>query len=181
MVALVTVWKRYRESRAVDDDDFFEKYLGPGTGGRNDNLLDEPAEVGQGPFGASATDFSTFPAPPGAYPDRTIHYGQTNSGSVFRPANYGIEYPPDVAHANSTSANKSGGVRDERAYDEARSHSGASAGHPFADPVNAPRTGVAPMTYPRPVFGRTQEMVATDSYYGPNSAGVGAGGMGFAH
>jgi hypothetical protein len=29
------------------------------------------------------------------------------------------------------------------------------------------------VTYPRPIQGRAQGMVTTDSYYGPNTAGVG--------
>jgi len=176
--------KRYRESRAAaDDDEFFEKYLSPGSGGHGDNVPEEPAEVGQGPLGGSVTDLNMFPAPSGAYPDRAIHYGQSNpgSGSVLRPGNYGIEYPPEVANATSTRVNQSSNMQGAYAYGETRSPSGSSASHPFADPVNVPRIGAAPMTYPRLVFGRTQEMVATDSYYGPNSAGVGAGGMGFAH
>jgi hypothetical protein len=158
MIGVIALMRRYRKSRAVDDDEFFEKYLGPGHGGFSDNMPDEPAEFGHDPLAMGATDVRTIPAQSDAYPDRTIHYGQSNPGAVFRPDNYGFGYPPDSANQNN-----------------------GSSGHPFADPFNVPHVGTAPMTYPRPVFGRTQEMVATDSYYGPNSAGVGAGGMGTAH
>jgi hypothetical protein len=166
MIAIITLTRRYRKSRAADDDEFLEKYLGPGNGGFSDNIADEPAEFGHDPLAVGATAVRPIPALADAYPDRTIHYGQSNPGSVFRPYNYGIGYPPDAAHDMSTSANE---------------NTGSSAGHPFADPFNVPRIGTAPAIYQRPVVGRTQEMVATDSYYGPNSAGVGAGGMGIAH
>ncbi|KAI0277335.1 hypothetical protein BGY98DRAFT_980288 [Russula aff. rugulosa BPL654] len=47
--------------------------------------------------------------------------------------------------------------------------------HPYSTNTSGP-----PVTAPRPFAGRVQEMVTTDSYYGPNSAGVGAGSMGYA-
>jgi hypothetical protein len=180
-VAFVTIVKRRRKSRAADDDEYFEKYFGPGAVNRGNNVQDEPAEFGRLSPDMTAADLSTFPAPPNAYPDRTIHYGPSNPGSAYHSDEYGIEYPLDMPHAITTPpADESGAVQGDYGYDQDNSHFAPPVGHPFADPVDVPRVGPAPVSYPRPFFGRTQEMVTTDSYYGPNSAGVGAGGMGIA-
>jgi hypothetical protein len=168
--------RRYRRAK-YDEDDFYEKY--PGGGSADHHSSREPAELGQGPLGGSATDL-TDPAPPDAYPDRAIHYGQPNPSTVFRPVDYGIDYPPDAAYANPAvdapvaSENYAQAYDGNYEYDPPRDSSAAS--HPFADPANASRAAYAPpVTYPRPTPGREQESVTIDSYYGPNTAGVGVG------
>jgi hypothetical protein len=121
-------------------------------------------------------DISTSAAPLDAYPDRAVHYGQSNSGTVLNPVDYGIAYPPRAADDNSTPATGSGNVN---VFEDVELS--LSASHPFADPANTSFANAAPpVTYSRPTPGRAQEMVAIDSYYGLNSAGVGAGGMGYA-
>ncbi|KAH9002464.1 hypothetical protein EDB86DRAFT_2900179 [Lactarius hatsudake] len=151
VMGIITVIRRYRRAH-YRDDDFYEKYP-------------RPAELGQGPLGESATDLTTGPAPADAYPDRAIHYGQPDPSTVFRPPT--PTRPPPPAYEN---------------YDYDPNRPSSAASHPFADPANAPRAapGAPPVTYPRSFQGRAQEVVTTDSYYGSNSAGVGAVGVGFA-
>jgi hypothetical protein len=185
VMGTITLVRRYRRARD-DDDDFYEKYSGaPSSANRSRFSRDPPTSIlGQGPLGASATDLSFDAAPPEAYPDRAIHYGQPNPTTVFRPVDYGIDYPPN-AGADAT-ASAAAAVDPENTdiayenydYDPNRPHSGSAGSHPFADPANASRTAPAP--YPRTVQGRAQEMVTVDSYYGPNSAGVGVSGLGYA-
>jgi hypothetical protein len=199
IIGAVTMYKRYRRSRD-DDDDFYEKYTGtgaPATGSATRSRFSR--ELGQGPLGASATDLSIDAAPPEAYPDRAIHYGQPNPNTVFRPVDYGIDYPPNAAYADANAnanappavavaANHRPAHSSDTAYDayeqydyDPNRRSTSAGSHPFADPANATRTAAAPpVMYPRTVQGRAQEMVTVDSYYGPNSAGVGATGTGYA-
>ena len=191
VIGAITMIKRYRRSRD-DEDDFYEKYPGAPTSATNQSHFSR--ELGQGPLGASATDLSIDAAPPEAYPDRAVHYGQPDPSTVFRPVDYGIDYPPNAAEAN-TAANAGPGPaaavsaadagENEIAYEyyeyDPNRRSTSAGSHPFADPANAPRTTPAPpVSYPRQVQGRAQEMVAVDSYYGPNTAGVGASGVGYA-
>lgn len=166
IMAVLTVMKRHRRARAaIEDEEFFEKYPSGDFGSEPHS----PPGFGTG----SIPDITMTAATPDAYPDREIHYGQSNSNAVFTPVDYGIAYPPPGApDDNSTPASGSGNAYE----DAAPSHS-----HPFADPANASYTTAAPpVTFPRPTYGRAQEMVSTDSYYGPNSAGVGAVGVGYA-
>jgi len=165
--------KRRRRARyAIDEEEFFEKYpsadphVPPGFG------------TGSGEISPSATHFNMSAAPADAYPDRTVHYGQSNAGAVLNPVDYGIAYPPGAANnSNSGPAYRNGNTHE----DTESEYSVPSASHPFADPANTSGpTAAPPVTYPRPIAGRAQEMVTTDSYYGPNSAGVGAGGVGYA-
>lgn len=177
-MGIISVIRRYRRAH-YRDDDFYEKY--PRVGGSSadrSHSSREPAELGQGPLGESATDLTTGPAPAGAYPDRAIHYGQPDPSTVFRPVDYGIDYPPNAAYADPPPTAPA--AYENYDYDANRPSSAAS--HPFADPANAPRVapGAPPVTYPRSFQGRAQEVVTTDSYYGPNTAGVGAAGVGFA-
>lgn len=182
----ITLIRRYRRARD-DDDDFYEKYSGAPGSANHSRFSREPHHsiLGQGPLGASATDLSFDAAPPEAYPDRAIHYGQPNPTTVFRPVDYGIDYPPN-AGADTTAAaadpENTDIAYENYEYDPNRPHSGSAGGsHPFADPANASRTAPAPsVTYQRPVQGRAQDMVEVDSYYGPNSAGVGVSGLGYA-
>jgi hypothetical protein len=170
IMAVLAILKRHRRTReAIENEEFFEKYQGGDFGG-------EPTPPGFGTTSLSASemDVNTTAASPDAYPDRAIHYGQSNSGTVLNPVDYGIAYPPSAADDNSTSATRSGNMFE----DVELSH---SSSHPFADPANVSFATAAPqVTYSRPTPGRAQEMVAIDSYYGLNSAGVGAGGMGYA-
>jgi len=180
-MGVIMVIRRYR--RAHDgDDDFYEKYTGAGGAADHSHFSREPAELGQGPLGESATDLTTDAAPPDAYPDRAIHYGQPNPSTVFRPVDYGIDYPPNAVYADAAAAPGRGDIAyNHYDYDPTMPHPGSAGSHPFAYSANAPRTAPAPpVTYPRLVHGRAQEVVATDSYYGPNTAGVGAPGVGFA-
>jgi hypothetical protein len=65
LAALATIMKRRHKPRAADDDEYFEKYFGPGAVNRGKNVQDGPAELRLSPE-MSAADLSTFPAPPDA-------------------------------------------------------------------------------------------------------------------
>ncbi|KAI9447692.1 hypothetical protein H4582DRAFT_16943 [Lactarius indigo] len=179
VMGIITVIRRYRRAH-YKDNDFYEKYPRVGGSADRSHFSREPAELGQGPLGESATDLTTHAARPDAYPDRAIHYGQPDPSTVFRPVDYGIDYPPNAAYADPPATATAPGAYENYDYDPNRPSS--ASGHPFADPANAPRSapGAPPVAYPRPFQGRTQEVVTTDSYYGPNSAGVGAAGVGYA-
>lgn len=179
LIGAITVIRRYRRAYRDDDDEFYEKY--PGAGGSGDRFSREPAELGLGPLGASVTDL-TDAASPDAYPDRAIHYGRPDPSTVFRPVDYGIDYPPNADYAEqqqqqqveAPGRNDFAYAYDNYEYDPNRP--GSASSHPYADPANASRAVPAPpVTYPRQIPGRAQEMVTTDSYYGPNTAGVGLG------
>jgi len=156
----------------MDDEDLFEKYP---TVDFNEPVPHLPT-VSDAP---SVMDINMSAAPADAYPDRAVHYGQSDTGAVLNPVDYGITYPPGpVNNNNLTPASGNGNT-----YDDAESqYSMPSASHhPFADPANSSGLTAAPAeTYTRPNPGRATEMVTIDSYYGSNSAGVGAGGVGFA-
>lgn len=160
-MAVLTFLRRHRRSReAIEDEEFFEKY--PSGDGDFGDVPHTPPGFGT----ASIPESSTSAAPLDAYPDRAVHYGQPDPSTVLNPVDYGIAYPPSAAASGSGNA-----------YEHVEpSHSLPPASHPFADPANASFTTTAPpVTFPRPFAGRAQEMVTTDSYYGPNGAGVGAG------
>jgi hypothetical protein len=160
-MGVLTFLRRHRRAReAIEDEEFFEKYQS-GDGDFGDVPHTPPG------FGtASVTEISTSAAPPDAYPDRAIHYGQSNPSTVLNPVDYGIAYPPSASAGGSGNAHEN--VRSSQSL--------PSASHPFANPANASFTTAAPpKSFPRSALGRAQEMVTTDSYYGPNTAGVGAG------
>ena len=177
IMTVLTIMKRRRRRRgrgryAIEDEEFFEKYP---SGDPNEPVPHLPPGFGSGSAAASITDFNMSAAPVDAYPDRTIHYGQSNPDAVLNPVDYGIAYPPGAANSTPANGNRS-------AYEESGSeYSVPSASHPFAAPANTSGPTAAPqVSSPRPFAGRAQEMVTTDSYYGPNTAGVGAGGVGYA-
>lgn len=178
--------KRRRRGRrgryAIEDEEFFEKYPNPdfsepvphlppgfGSGSAEASMIDVNMNAASNKASAASAD---------AYPDRAIHYGQSSDGGVLNPIDYGIAYPPGAAHDNnSTLAIRNGNPLEESGSE----YSVPSGSHPFADPTNVSGPSAGPsVTIPRPFAARAQEMVTTDSYYGPNSAGVGAGGMGYA-
>jgi hypothetical protein len=160
IMGVLTFLRRHRRMReAIEDEEFFEKY--PNGEGDFGDVPHTPPGFGT----TSITEISTSAASPDAYPDRAIHYGQSNPSTVLNPVDYGIAYPP--------SASAGGG---SKAYEVRQSQSLPSSSHPFANPTNASfTTAVPPVSSPRHTPGRAQEMVTTDSYYGPNTAGVGAG------
>ncbi|KAH8982801.1 hypothetical protein EDB92DRAFT_1621835 [Lactarius akahatsu] len=69
VMGIITVIRRYRRAH-YRDDDFYEKYPRVGGSADRSHFSREPAELGQGPLGESATDLTTGPAPADAYPDR---------------------------------------------------------------------------------------------------------------
>jgi hypothetical protein len=175
-MAVLTMTKRRRRARrAIQDEEFFEKY--PSID-HNEPVPQIPPGFGSGSDTPSVTDFNMSVAPADAYPDRAVHYGQPNAGAILNPVDYGIAYPPGAANNNSSTT----AIRNGNTYEDSGSeYSVPSASHPFADPANTSGpTAAPPVTYPRSIPGRVQEMVTTDSYYGPNSAGLGAGGVGYA-
>jgi hypothetical protein len=175
-MAVLTMMKRRRRARyAIQDEEFFEKYPSVDL---SEPVPHIPPGFGTGSADPSVTDFNMSAAPTDAYPDRAVHYGQSNAGAVLNPVDYGIAYPPGAANNNnSTPAIRNGNMHE----DTESEYSVPSTSHPFADPFNASGpTAAPPVTYPRQIPGRVQEMVSTDSYYGPNSAGLGASGMGYA-
>lgn len=178
-MGVLTLLRRRRRARrgryAIEDEEFFEKYPNPDF---NEPVPHLPPGFGSGSAAASITDVNMNAAPADAYPDRAIHYGQSNDDAVLNPVNYGIAYPPGAAHDNnSTPALRNGNTIEESGSE----YSVPSAAHQFADHTTTSGPSAAPpVPASRPFAGRVQEMVTTDSYYGPNSAGVGAGGMGYA-
>jgi hypothetical protein len=178
IMTVLSVMKRRRRANrfAIQDEEFFEKY--PSVD-HNEPVPHLPPGFGSGSAEPSVTDFNMSAAPAGAYPDRTVHYGQSNAGAVLNPVDYGIAYPPGAANNDNNSTQA---IRNGNTYEDTESqYSVPSASHPFADPANTSGpTAAPPVTYHRPLPGRVQEMVTTDSYYGPNSAGVGAGAVGYA-
>ena len=179
IMGVLTLLRRRRRARrgryAIEDEEFFEKYPNPDF---NEPVPHLPPGFGSGSAAASITDVNMNAAPADAYPDRAIHYGQSNDDAVLNPVNYGIAYPPGAAHDNnSTPALRNGNTIEESGSE----YSVPSAAHQFADHTTTSGPSAAPpVPASRPFAGRVQEMVTTDSYYGPNSAGVGAGGMGYA-
>ena len=176
----LALMKRHRRRRRgrYEDEEFFEKY----PSDMNEPVPHIPPGFGSGSAEASITDFNMSAAPTDAYPDRAIHYGQSNAGAVLNPVDYGIAYPPGAAHNDNPAPAMRNGTANEESGSE---YSVPSASHPFADPANTSGPSAAPpVNFPRPFAGRAQEMVTTDSYYGPNGAGigagVGAGGVGYA-
>jgi len=153
-MAVLAMMKRRRRARyAIQEEEFFEKYPSDDL---NEPVPHIPPGFGTGSADPSVTDFNMSAAPTDAYPDRAVHYAN---------------------NSNSTPATRNGNTHE----DSGSEYSVPSASHPFADPVNASGlTAAPPVTYPRPIPGRVQEMVTTDSYYGPNSAGLGARGVGYA-
>ncbi|KAI9508111.1 hypothetical protein F5148DRAFT_1198957 [Russula earlei] len=104
----------------------------------------------------STTELGMVPPSPNAYQGRDPHSYQPLPGTVSSPIQYGgMSYPPSGSSSSRPSL------------------SGPSSPAP-------PMPGSPYVSYPRPIPGRGQEMVVTDSYYGPNSAGVGAGDVGHA-
>lgn len=169
-MAVLTLMKRRRRARfLIEDEEFFEKHY-PSA---EPHL---PPGFGSGSAEPSVTDFNMSAAPADAYPDRAVHYGQSNAGAVLNPVDYGIAYPPGAANNNNSTPADTDGNMDEDSESEY-----SSGSHPFADPPNtSDPSSASPVTYSRPIPGRVQEMVTTDSYYGPNSAGLGAGAVGYA-
>ncbi len=176
IMAVLTIMKRRRRAarEAREDEEYFDKYQSMDFG---EPIPHSPRDFGTGSGEASVMDTGMNAAPADAYPDRAIHYGQSDAGAVLSPVDYGIAYPPGTANHNSNPANRSGNMPE----DTEAAYSVPSASHPFADPANSSVTTAAPqVTYPRPIQGRAQGMVTIDSYYGPNSAGIGASGIGYA-
>ena len=174
-MAVLTIRRRRRRARYMDDEDLFEKYPAIDL---NEPVPHVPPGFGTGSDAASVMDFDTSAAPVNPFPDRAVHYGQSDTGAVLNPVDYGIAYPPGAAN-NSNRGPASG---NGNTYEDTESqYSVPSGSHPFADPANTSGPNAAPaVAYNRPIAGRAQEMVTTDSYYGPNSAGLGASGMGYA-
>ena len=159
-MGVLTFLRRHRRAReAIEDEDFFEKY--PSGDGDFGDVPHTPPGFGT----TSITELSTNAASPDAYPDRSIHYGQSNPSTVLNPVDYGISYPP------SAPAGEGGKAYEVR---QSRQSQSLRTSHPFANPNNV-TTAAPPVSFPRHTPGRAQEMVTTDSYYGPNTAGVGAG------
>lgn len=178
IMALLTLKRRRRRARyAIEDEEFFEKYPSVDL---NEPVPPTPPGFGTGSAEPSVMDVNTSAALADTYPDRAVHYGQSDAGAVLNPVDYGIAYPPSAAN-NSHLASGNGNTRE----DTESQYSVPSGSHPFADPTNTSGpTAAPPVTYSRPIQGRAQEMVTIDSYYGTNSAGVGAGagpgGVGYA-
>ncbi|KAH9960418.1 hypothetical protein BC827DRAFT_391970 [Russula dissimulans] len=174
-IVVLKVQRRRRRARARQARrEFYEK---KSADVRRPSMIipESPASPGfgdaaEGPFGASSTNVSMMAtAMPHAYPDRAVHYGQPLPGSVLRPTDYGIAYPPVD---NFTPAPAHG--------DASALHDAPSAGNPFADPASASHMPAAPpVSYRRPTASRAQE-VLVDSYYGVDTAGVGAADVGYA-
>ncbi|THH16449.1 hypothetical protein EW146_g4201 [Bondarzewia mesenterica] len=185
--------RKRNAARELDDEDFayFEKPTALSDNG------DHTTGLGGGPLGMSATDVAMNP-----YVDRDVHYANQApysraaplaTADVYNPTDYGIAYPPGTEfppHAQAYDAHGQVAYGEDpqqyAAYDpyavdtRERQPSPRSSGfgHPFADPSNAMHAQAAPpVQYPhgasRPAPGEYEPSL--DSFYGVNSAGIGAG------
>jgi hypothetical protein len=136
------ILRRYRDSREDREvDEFFEKYSAGG------HTIEDDYHHG----GASASDVGTMThARPDAYPDRSIHYGGSDSAAVLPPSvDFGIPYPPSAAGASIQ-------------------HSVPPSGHPFATAATTSYpTGAPPVTYP---YGQAH---SADPFYGGETVNMG--------
>jgi len=147
-------------------------------------------------YGASATDVAATaamtPAAPGAYPDRSVHYGRQNSGS----GSGGVVLPPSVNFASAGGAAAAAGASHSRRPSHSSglrysvTASQAQAGHPYAASVNPAYAAAAPpvpsvphVPYPPAAHGQEQANFAAngDPFYRPNATGAGGVRTGYAH
>jgi hypothetical protein len=151
--------RRFRR-RQRDEDDFFEKFPIPDNDG--DDFARHSAAFGAGtPGGGSIVDINGTSASAGVYPDRPAYYGNPTPGPVYNTGLHGLAAPS--------------GFRNSIGSANSLPHPAPTPGHPFADPANASNSSVS-----RPLPARMQEIVATDSYYGSDAAGVDTNSMGYA-
>lgn len=128
------VIKRRSRLRDEEDDVYFEKYQDP-----------DPPFHGSGGVNESSYNISsaTQPAATDAYPDRSMHYGNTQPGQVYTdPNQYGIQYPPNTAYAAAAYGAPYQYGSDNGPYGAAA----AAANHPYSQPSGRP--AVAPRVPP---------------------------------
>lgn len=128
------IMRRRARMRDEEDDAYFEKYT----------EHEPPVHSGSGPMDSSY-DISdaTAPARHDAYPDRSMHYGSEQA--YANPNQYGMEYPPGTAYAAAAAQDgqyQYSGQNEQ--YSGQNGQYSPTGGHPFADPQNTLRHGVAP-------------------------------------
>lgn len=137
-----------RRARRRDEEDtvHFEKFRDPEPR-RQDPFSPTPDHLGQHD---SAENFATVAAAPDAYPDRSVHYGSNmaGTGAQYAETQYagGLEYPPGTAYASAASQQgqyQYGGLA-PGSQPEYNAQARTSPTHPFADPHNRARPGMAP-------------------------------------
>lgn len=142
---------------------------------------------------AAAATTAMAPAAPGAYPDRSVHYGRQNPGSGSGSG--GVVLPSSVNFAgaggsaagaaalHSRRPSHSSGLR----YSVTASQ--AQVGHPYAASVNPAYAAAAPpmppvphVPYPPAALGQEQADFAAngDPFYRPNATGAGVVRTGYA-
>jgi len=152
-------------------------------------------------YGASSTDVAATAAmtsaAPGAYPDRSVHYGrQQNSGSGSGSGSGGVVLPPSVnfANASGTPAGAAAASHSRRPSQSSGlrysvTASQAQAGHPYAAAANPAYAAAAPpvppvphVPYPPAAHGQEQANFAAngDPFYRPNATGAGGVRTGYA-
>ncbi|PSR93716.1 hypothetical protein PHLCEN_2v4611 [Hermanssonia centrifuga] len=132
---VLKVVRRRSRLRHEEDDVFFEKYNDP-----------EPPLNTSGP-NDSSYDIATTAAHASAYPDRSMHYGTAGGAAAFEnPDQYGMEYPPGTAYAAAQTGSQYQYSGQAGGYDPTTGYAAPSTGpgHPFADPGNVSRAGMAP-------------------------------------
>ncbi|KAI0677026.1 hypothetical protein C8Q78DRAFT_61236 [Trametes maxima] len=161
-IIVAILYAKRRAARLQDEEDmtYFEKYPNPHADGYDAHEAsfgnDQPGEA----------EIMTHAAP-GAYPDRSTHYGPSGMEefSQAQPVDYsytntagvgaGAHYPPGTAYARAQAqqgqqyqydaygTDYSTAQYQEAYYDTSR-HSPSSPSHPYADPRNSPRQDGAP-------------------------------------
>ncbi len=152
---VLKVVRRRSRLRHEEEDVFFEKYNDP-----------EPPLNTSGP-NDSSYDIATTAAHASAYPDRSMHYGTAGGAAAFEnPNQYGMEYPPGTAYAAAQTGSQYQYSGQAGGYDPTTGYAAPSTGpgHPFADPGNVSRAGMAPPVGKN--YGTSQP------YYGASDTGM---------
>ena len=156
---VVTYFMRRRNRRREEEDEeYFEKYNEPSP---IHHRSQSAGFTNYGGLGQSATDLTTTPAGPGAYPDRSVHYGVTDNGTgiAYDQPQGGVEYPPGTAFAAAATQRGQYQYQPHGAPYTTGQLPPSPLSHPFAHPVNLAQTGGAPAVN-RPYVHHI------DSYYG---------------
>lgn len=168
VVGTVTYFvRKHKHTRDEEDAAYFEKddqdgdYFGSaasphGASAQADGGVSASSEAYYGHGRNPSMAQVMTPAAPDAYPDRTLHYGYSDTSSTGASA--GVEYPPGTAYAAAAASNGayqyqyqypySNFTQYTYAYNNTGAHDSqerVSPGpHPFADPSNVVKPAGAP-------------------------------------
>ncbi|KAI0637963.1 hypothetical protein C8Q77DRAFT_400936 [Trametes polyzona] len=166
-VIVGVLYAKRRAARLQDEEDmaYFEKY----NNGGNSDHFDGTGDLSFGNENPSEAPMTTHAAP-GAYPDRSMHYGLPSMEEYAQPQHMdmsygtaaamgaGMEYPAGTAYARAQAqqgqyqydgyAAYNTGADYNAQYQEAYYDPRHSPTHPYADPRNSPKAEGAPQVQP---------------------------------